>query len=57
MILIYMPKFLPDSWRVLSCAYAFILTLVDISSYSGLKKDTSGKFWIVQSFAPFDLLL
>ncbi len=29
----------PDSWRgCLSCAYAFILTLVDTSSYSGLKR-------------------
>ena len=48
----------PDSWRGLELCLAFILTLVDTSSYSGLKKKLLVEsFWISLGILPFDLLL
>ena len=38
LLMILMPKFLLTAGGVLSCAYAFILTLVNTNSYSGIKK-------------------
>ena len=38
LLMILMPKFLLTAGGVLSCAYAFILTLVDTNSYSGIKR-------------------
>lgn len=37
-LMIFMPFFLLTAGGVLSCAYAFILTLIDTGSYVGLKK-------------------
>ena len=48
LLMILMPKFLLTAGGVLSCAYAFILTLVDTNSYSGIKKvlvEVSGLVW------------
>jgi len=37
-LMVFMPFFLLTAGGVLSCAYAFILTLIDTSSYVGFKK-------------------
>ena len=51
-LMVLMPKFLLTAGGVLSCAYAFILTLVDTSSYSGLKKLLVESFWISLGILP-----
>lgn len=52
LLMFLMPKFLLTAGGVLSCAYAFILTLVDTSSYSGLKKLLVESLWISLGILP-----
>ena len=52
LLMILMPKFLLTAGGVLSCAYAFILTLVDTNSYSGIKKVLVESFWISLGILP-----
>ena len=52
LLMLFMPKFLLTAGGVLSCAYAFILTLVDTNSYSGLKKVLVESFWISLGILP-----
>ena len=52
LLMIFMPKFLLTAGGVLSCAYAFILTLVDSSSFSGIKKVLVESFWISLGILP-----
>ena len=52
LLMIFMPKFLLTAGGVLSCAYAFILTLVDSSSSSGIKKVLVESFWISLGILP-----
>ena len=52
LLMLLMPKFLLTAGGVLSCAYAFILTLVDSSSSSGIKKVLVESFWISLGILP-----
>ena len=52
LLMLFMPKFLLTAGGVLSCAYAFILTLVDSSSFSGIKKVLVESFWISLGILP-----
>ena len=46
-----------DSWRVLSCAYAFILTFGRYQFLFRTEKLLVESFWISLGILPFDLLL
>ena len=52
LLMFLMPKFLLTAGGVLSCAYAFILTLVNTNSYSGIKKVLVESFWISLGILP-----
>ncbi len=52
LLMLFMPKFLLTAGGVLSCTYAFILTLVDSSSFSGIKKVLVESFWISLGILP-----
>ena len=52
LLMLFIPKFLLTAGGVLSCAYAFILTLVDSSSFSGIKKVLVESFWISLGILP-----